>query len=125
MSARKGISAVLGLVFLALGLIPLLNTFGVIGWNIPFVLGIGLWILAVAGGVFLLVDALKEQQEMRHALSMPSAIIGLVVLAFGLIPLLHTFGVIGWNLPGVVMLGADFLFVAAGFFLLIGATQGF
>ena len=123
--SRKHISAVLGLIFLALGGIPLLNTFGVIGFTIPFGLGIGLWILAVVGGLFLLIDALKEQQEARHALSMPTAVIGLVILAFGLIPLLQMFGVIAFGLPGFVMTIADFLFVAAGVLLLIGATQGF
>ena len=123
--ARKAISAILGLIFLALGGIPLLEQFGVIGFGIPFGLGIGLWILAVAGGLFLLIDALKEQQEARHALSMPTAIVGLVVLAFGLIPLLEMFGVIAFGLPGFVMVIADFVFVAAGILLLIGATQGF
>lgn len=124
-AARKGISAILGLVFLALGLIPLLNLFGVIAWTIPAVAGMVLWVLAVLGGLFLLIDALKEQQEARHALSVPSGIIGLVVLALGLIPLLGTFGVIAWGLPAFVFLATDFIFVAAGLFLLIGATQGF
>jgi hypothetical protein len=123
--ARKHISAVLGLIFLALGGIPLLHQFGVIGFTIPSFAGIILWIIAVIGGLFLLIDALKEQQEARHALSMPSTIIGLVVLAFGLIPLLNQFGYIAFGLPPFVSAIADFLFLAAGVFLLIGATQGF
>jgi hypothetical protein len=123
--ARKHISAVLGLIFLALGGIPLLHQFGFIPFTIPAWAGIPMWILAVVGGVFLLIDALKEQQEARHSLSVPSGVIGLVVLAFGLIPLLNQFGVIAFGLPLFLSAFADFLFVAAGVFLLIGATQGF
>ena len=121
---RKAISAILGLIFLALGGIPLLNQFDVIGFAIPFGLGIGLWILAVAGGIFLLLDALQEQQEMRHALSMPTAIVGLVVLALGLIPLLEMFQVIAFGLPPFIFVISEFLFVAAGILLLIGAMHG-
>ncbi|MFT4308476.1 MAG: hypothetical protein ACMXYM_03845 [Candidatus Woesearchaeota archaeon] len=123
--ARKAISAILGLIFLALGAIPLLHNFGVIGFTIPAWAGIPMYILAVVGGVFLLIDALKEQQEARHSLSMPTAIVGLVVLAFGLVPLLFQFGAIGFSLPGFLDVVSDYLFVAAGILLLIGATQGF
>ena len=123
--ARKGISAVLGLIFLALGGIPLLHQFGVIGFTIPAWAGIPMWILAVAGGLFLLIDAFKEHQEAHNILSTPTAIVGLVILAFGLIPLLSQFGVIAMEVPGLMFVIADYLFVAGGILLLIGATQGF
>ncbi|MBD3313564.1 hypothetical protein GF345_03915, partial [Candidatus Woesearchaeota archaeon] len=32
-----------------------------------------------------------------------SFVVGLILMAFGLIPLLNQFGVIGWNLPGFLV----------------------
>lgn len=124
MSARKAISAILGVIFLVLGVIPLLNQYGVIGFALPTVGGMILWVLAVIGGLFLLFDGFQEEQEMRKALAVPSFIIALVLLAVGLVPLLSSFGVIGFALPGFIYSIFDFLFAAAGLFLLIGATQG-
>lgn len=124
MSARKTISAILGLIFLALGAFPLLNEFGVISFTIPTIGGMILWVLAVIGGLFLLFDGFQEEQEMRRALAMPTFIVALVLLAVGLVPLLASFGIIGFALPGFVYAIFNFLFVAAGLFLLIGATQG-
>jgi hypothetical protein len=48
-----------------------------------------------------------------------------VLLAFGLIPLLHSFGVIGFSLPAFAGIILDVLLTIAGFLLLIGGFQGF
>ena len=58
---RQPISILLGLAFLTLGIMPLLNNFGVIDFNIPAPAGMVLWILAAAGGLVLLWDAMSEK----------------------------------------------------------------
>ena len=117
MGARRIVSLLLGLGFLAFGAIPLLNKFNVIGFTLPAVPMLAIWILCVAGGVFLLVDAIAEQME--NALRLISAVVGLVVLAIGLIPLLNQFNVISFQLPYVGQI-IDFVFVAGGLLLVVG-----
>ncbi|MAG07947.1 hypothetical protein CMO89_00585 [Candidatus Woesearchaeota archaeon] len=117
MGPRKIISLLLGLGFLALGAIPLLNKFGVIGFSLPAVPMLAIWILCVAGGIFLLVDAIAEAME--NTLRAVSAVVGLVVLAIGLIPLLNQFNVISFQLPAIGQV-IDFVFVAGGILLIIG-----
>lgn len=122
---RKGTSLILGLIFLALGLTPLLNSFGVIGFSLNAgSFGIILWILAVIGGVWLLWDGMVEGREISP-MAKPTLIIAFVLLAFGLIPLLNSFGVIGFSLPGFAGILLDILLTLAGLFLLIGGVQGF
>ncbi len=126
---RKPLSMISGLVFLALGLIPLLNKFGVIGFSLPLLpVGIFLWILATAGGIILLWDAIGEnmaimgmQQQMRVA----TLVVGLAMLAIGIIPILNSFGVIGFSIPPVADMIKNSLFVVVGALLLYGGTQGF
>jgi len=122
MGPRKIISLLLGLGFLALGTIPLLNKFNVIGFTLPALPMLAIWVLCVAGGVFLLVDAIAEQSE--NALRMISALVGIVVLAIGVVPLLNQFNVISFQLPFVGQI-IDFLFVAAGLLLVIGGFMDF
>ena len=118
MSMRKTISIVLGLLFIALGVLPLLS------FPIPSIAGIVLWILAIIGGLVLLVDGYIEHQEMRAMLSTPSYLIGLLLIVLGLVPLLASLGVITFAIPGILMLILDFVFIAGGLFLLIGGFQG-
>lgn len=120
---RHVVSALLGIAFLALGLIPLLNRYGIISFTIPIGLGAGIWVLATIAGILLLIDALREQQEVRHALAFASTIVGLAVLAFGLIPLLAMVNLISFTLPPIVSFISEYLFAVAGVFLIIGAMQ--
>ncbi|MDP7141068.1 MAG: hypothetical protein QF362_02110 [Candidatus Woesearchaeota archaeon] len=122
MSPRKIISWLLGLGFLALGLIPLLNKFNVIGFTLPAVPMLAIWILCVASGIFLLIDAIKEGME--NALRIVTALVGIVILAIGTIPLLNQFNVISFQLPAIGQI-IDFLFVGAGLLLIIGGFIDF
>tara|TARA_Y100000310_G_scaffold144031_1_gene143358 strand:+ start:1334 stop:1735 length:402 start_codon:yes stop_codon:yes gene_type:complete len=122
MDPRKIVSLLLGFGFLALGVIPLLNKFNVIGFTIPAVPMLAIWVLCVAGGVFLIIDAVKEGME--AALRIVTAIVGIVVLAIGIIPLLNQFSVISFQLPAIGQI-IDFLFVGAGILLIIGGFMDF
>jgi hypothetical protein len=118
MSMRKMISIVLGLLFIGLGILPFLNM------QIPAGFQSVLWVLAIIGGLALLIDGYVEHQEMRAMLSTPSYIIGLLLIVLGLFPLLLSLGVITFALPGFFILALDFIFIAGGLFLLIGGFQG-
>ena len=130
MGPRKPISLVLGLVFLAFGVIPLLNQFGVIGFSIPQLPKVILYIISLVGAVFLLWDAIGEGQMgmgmgMSQMLTPATFIMALVLLAIGLIPLLNSFGVIGFNLPEFAAIIMNILYVVTGALVLYGGTQGF
>jgi hypothetical protein len=124
---RKPISLLLGLAFIVLGGLPLLNRFGVLSFTIPPIGGIILWVLAVVGGVILLWDAISENMAMMglsQQMRMASIIGGLVLLAVGIIPLLHSFGIIGFDIPEFAAVVQHVLFVVFGALLIYGGTQG-
>ncbi len=60
-SSMKGLSFLLGLIILAMGLIPLLNKFGVTHINFNGVTGTVLYVILTIAGLFLIIDALKIQ----------------------------------------------------------------
>ncbi len=118
---KNWVAVIIGLLLLALGLIPLLNNFGVIGFGLPGFLNgivskIGLWIVA-AGGLFLLIDSFLEDHSMR----MISIVVALLILAVGIIPLLNSFGIIGFTIPFLSVNVYNIIFVIEGLFLLIAA----
>ena len=128
MGPRKPISLVMGLVFLAFGGIPLLNSMKVVGFTIPVLPQTILYVISVIGAVFLLWDAISEGMAMMgfpQMLRMATFIMALVLLAVGLVPLLHSLGTIGFTLPELAAIVVNTLYVVTGFLLLYGGTQGF
>ena len=124
---RKPISLLMGLVFLAFGAIPVLNGMKVIGFSIPPFPNVILHALSIAGAVFLLWDAISENmarmgfpQMVRTA----TFVVALVLLAVGLVPILHGMGVIGFNLPSLAAIIVNVLYVITGGLLVYGGTQG-
>ncbi|MBN2454206.1 hypothetical protein JXB11_01535 [Candidatus Woesearchaeota archaeon] len=127
MGPRKPISLLLGVIFLALGVLPLLNQFGVIGFGLPTIPGLVVSILAIIGAVFLFWDGIGENMGamgITQQIMFASYIVGVVALAFGLIPLLNSMGVIGFSLPAVGATIINALYVVIGCLLLYGGTQG-
>ena len=125
---RKPISLILGLVFLAFGGIPLLNSLKVIGFTIPVLPQTILYVLSIIGAVFLLWDAISEGMAMMglpQMIRMATFVMALVLLAIGLIPLLHSIGTIGFTLPQLAAVIVNVLYVVTGGLLLYGGTQGF
>lgn len=125
---RKPISLVMGLVFLAFGGLPLLNNFGIVGFSIPPLPNTILHVLSIAGAVFLLWDAISENMAMMglpQMIRMATFVMALVLLAVGLIPLLHGMGTIGFNIPELAEIIVNVLYIVTGGLLLYGGTQGF
>jgi hypothetical protein len=128
MGPRKPISLLLGLAFIVLGLLPLLNQFGVVGFSLPVLPAVVIYVLAIIGALFLFWDAISEQMSaimgITQQVMFATFIVGLIALAFGLIPLLYSFGVIGFSLPTLGETIINILFTAVGTLLLFGGTQG-
>ncbi|MBI2580433.1 hypothetical protein HYV85_01355 [Candidatus Woesearchaeota archaeon] len=126
---RKPISLLLGVVFLAFGLIPLLNQFKVIGFTIPALPSLVLYVLSIIGAVILLWDAISEGMSMGMGMSQmlrpATFVMAIVLLAIGLIPLLNSINVIGFGLPALAATIVNVLYVVTGALLLYGGTQGF
>ena len=108
---------ILGLIILAMGIFPLLNQFGVIGFNLPYTpAGIVLEIILTIGGVYLFIMGIMEDVDfMKWA----SIISGIIVAAMGIIPLLANFGV-NIAVPFLAFLYSPYLYVIIGLMMLVG-----
>ncbi len=94
---RDTISFFVGLFIAAFGILPLLMQFGVVGWALPSFLGglpfaIAVWVIAVAG-LYVVIDGFIEPPA--HNLHWFLIAAGVLLFLVGLLPILHTFGVIG------------------------------
>jgi hypothetical protein len=116
---RKAFSIILGLIFLVLGVIPLLNYFKVMSFSLPTVPLIVLSILALAGAVMLVIDGFKEGQSFgsTKVIGIISIIMALILIVYGL----NYFGILPFSIPAVGGLIIDILFTIAGILLIIGA----
>lgn len=119
-------SVIIGVILVLWGLIPWLNTWGVIGFNLPAIFltlptNILLWILSF-GGLFLIVDTFWGGED--DFWWWTSFAIGGVVLIAGLIELLSTFNIIGFGMPGFLTVEVFYiLFIVEGFTLFVAAFQ--
>jgi hypothetical protein len=118
---RKAFSIILGLIFLALGVIPLLNYFGVMSFSLPTVPLIILSILALAGAIVLIWDGFKEESQgigsTNKAIGIISIIVALILIVWGL----NYFGILPFSIPSVAQIIIDIIFTLAGLLLIIGA----
>ena len=129
MGPRKPISLVLGLAFLAIGGIPILNQVHAISFTIPPLPAIILQILGIIGAIFLLWDAIAEgmtaMMGFPQMVRMATFVVAVAIGAIGLIPVLHSLGTIGFQLPDFAETILNVLYILTGFLLLYGGTQGF
>lgn len=116
------VSLILGLVLMVLGVLPLLANFKVLASNpiaiVSNVLTANIlqYIVAIAGLV-LIIDAFMEMDTIRVV----SLIIGIIVLALGVIPVLNSFNIIGFTIPFLTATIYQAIFVLEGLFLVIAA----
>ena len=115
-------SLIVGLLLLAMGLIPILNMMGIIGFALPEILSglvskIIFWVVAVAG-LYLIIDAFMEFDE---PIGKVALLVGILVLVIGLIPLLQQFGIIGFGLPAMSAIIYNIIFAVEGILLIISA----
>lgn len=118
-------SLTIGAILTVLGGIPLLNSWGVLPFGLPafltsLIVTVAAYLLA-GGGLFLLIDAWGEWGE--H-IGQVSLIIGLLVIALGLIQILGSFGVIPM-LISLPIIAYNIIFVVEGVLLIIGAWMQF
>lgn len=111
------ISLVAGIIVIALGGIPLLNSWGILGFSLPFALSMNilLWLVA-AVGAYLLIDTFLSEDD---AVMWTSAIIAVVILAIAIIQILSNFEVIGFGIPFITLTLLRVLFVVEGAGLII------
>lgn len=115
------ISLFLGFALTALGIIPLLNSVGVIGFNLPgFMMGLfgslfALFVVAGAGA-YLLIDSFFEDDSIFWI----TFITSIIILVLGVVPIL--------NKVGIISIGMDYgeliyqvIFTIEGFLLVIAA----
>ncbi|MBW2990720.1 hypothetical protein KY348_03380 [Candidatus Woesearchaeota archaeon] len=123
-SSRKVFSIILGLIFLILGSIPLLNTLGVIDFSLPDIPLIIFWVLALLGALVLIIDGFSESRfgiGAGKTVGALSILLALVLIIYGL----GSFGILPFALPDVGMLVINILFTLAGILLIIGGFSGF
>ena len=124
LETRDFIVMFLGLALLALGILPILNKFGMgPGWfSLSLPTSIISYVIAL-GALFLVYAAVIEITN-SNSMGFISLIIALVLLSVGLLPVLHGFG-IGPEFFSLGFLGGigeflfPILFIVEGFFLLI------
>ena len=108
---------ILGLIILAMGIFPLLNQFGVIGFDLPYTpAGIVLEIILALGGVYLFIMGIMEDVDFMKWVSI---IAGVIVATIGILPLLANFG-INIAIPFLAFLYSPYLYVIIGLLMLIG-----
>ena len=117
------LSLVLGLILLTLGIIPILNTWGVIGFNLPgFLVGIVSQVLIylIAGsGLWLLVDGFQE--GMHSTEGKITVWIGFLVLLIGVINLLQKFKILPFGVPFLTAAVYSIIFAIEGILLVVAA----
>jgi len=123
MGGRKIMSIVLGLILLVLGIVPLLNKFGVIKFTIPTIPEFILWTAGMVGAIVLIVDGFQEMQEFGFGkiIMALSFLVALVIFLYGL----SAFTILPFQMP---VLGALFVYIVlvlAGLLLIIGGFIGF
>ena len=117
--AKGWISALVGLVLLVFGAIPILSNFNLLPFKLPVFMSslpaqLLPFIIAV-GAFWLIIDAFMEDGGIRAI----SLIIGVLILAVGVLTLLNRFKIIGFALPFVTPLVYSVMFVVLGIFLII------
>jgi len=119
MSLSKTMSIVLGAIILILGLIPLLNSLKVIGFSIPALPGIVMWILVIIGGAYIIWDVFLINNNFLQPAHWALVAFGVVLIAFGGIPFANQMHWIGFTLPVMAQLITSIIHTAAGATLLI------
>jgi len=113
---RSLLSLILGIIVLALGLIPFLNAMGVIGFGLPgfltnTVAQSGIYIIAGVG-FYLLIDGFMEEGPVQ----LVSIIVALAIVALGIVNIF-----LNYSIPFLNATIYNVIFTIVGAFLIIGA----
>ena len=117
------ISLPVGIILLVMGIIPLLQSLGVIGFGLPgFLAGaVGTFIpfIIAAAALFLIIDSFLE--DISSGIGLTTAIVGLIILVLGVIVALNSLGVIGFSIPFLSMLIYNIIFIILGILAILAA----
>ena len=119
---RSWMSLIFGVILSALGLIPLLNSFKVIGWSIPELPLFAIRIILIIAGILLLWDSTYEIWQAR-AWWILSIVFGIPILILGVVPILNQYGVLSFTLDFIPQMVLNILTFLAGFVLIIDAWK--
>lgn len=115
-------SLIAGIFLIVLGFIPLLHNWGALPFGLPNFLSSFIGIIATyliaAGGFYLLIDGFLQW---GNPFAWVTFAVALVVLAIGLIPILHAFGTLSFTIPFFTPTFYSIVFTVEGLFLFIGA----
>jgi len=115
-------SVIIGILIIVLGLIPFLNKFNVIGFNLPTFLqnaigAFGIYIIA-AVGIYLLIDGFMEDDTIKAI----TLIVAALLVIAGVMSALFQFGVIGFAIPFLTYTVFNVIFVIEGILLIIAGA---
>jgi len=119
MEGKDWMSFFMGLVVAATGLVPILNKYEIIGFNLPLSLKI-LQYLVAAAGFYLIINSIIEITN-SNSIGWTSFFIAAVIMITALLPILNEFGVISFTIPFMKDMVYQVLFVIEGIFLIIAA----
>ncbi|MCB9359462.1 hypothetical protein H6503_06015 [Candidatus Woesearchaeota archaeon] len=111
------ISLITGLIATFLSGIPLLNSWKLIKWNLPFALesSVLLWVIAVVGA-YLLIDSFLSEDDMIMWIS---AGIAAIILILAIIQILFTLEILSFGIPFLGITALRVLFLVEGLGLII------
>jgi hypothetical protein len=119
MGGSKVFSAILGILFIAMGLIPLLHSMNVIGFSIPTIPGIVIWILAFIGAIMLVIDGFKELVH-GFGIAKLMSILSILMAAFLIVYGLAFFSILPFTLPALGVMIINIVFIVAGILMILG-----
>ena len=117
---RSWISMILGALLASVGVIPILNSMGIVAYTLPPVPELTLTIIFILAGIFLIWDATHEVYSARMFWVLSMAF-GLPIFVLGLLPILKSYGYIGFSLPLAGSYLMHLLTAAAGIVLFVDA----
>jgi len=122
--AKDWISGLVGLLVLLAGLIPLLESFGILNLGFSNIMGTSAFLtvlpfILAALGFYLAIESLIELTNSNH-IGWLSFFVGTIIMVVGILPALQSFG-IGPGLFGLQppLLIYNIIFVIEGVFLVI------
>lgn len=123
---KSWFSIIIGLLILALGIVPLLHNLGVISFNFPGSMATIMSVVIVVAGLYLVIDSFMGIAGVHHEHMIGQGLLGLVVgvlvAIMGVFPVLSMFEI---NVPvlatvfSYTSVAANYFYVVAGLLLIV------
>ena len=114
---KDTVSYVVGGILLLMGLLPLLNTWGLMTFDLfLWFPGIMESVIVLLGALWLAIDGFGEEHFFKTASLIFALLLGIVVA----VPIINAAGWLPFGLPNLVLATAAYLYVIGGALLIIG-----